>query len=138
MLIFHKTWLQPSPQLQQASCNSCYFSFKLERRYPLPGAHAIHHLHGSALLLVFSQIPAYVPALATFSWCLCQLKPVEGISTCLPRQSFDVPLPVPASVSITLPKHTQRVDSRSHLSAYPVSCPSPICIASSGVLIYLK
>lgn len=42
-----------------------------------------------------------------------------------------------ASVSITLPKHIHRVDSRSHLSAYSISCPSPIRIASSGVFIYV-
>lgn len=58
--------------------------------------------------------------------------------TCLPRQPFDVPLPVPASVSIMFPKHRHRADSRSHLSAYSISCPSPIRIASSGVLIYVK
>lgn len=58
--------------------------------------------------------------------------------TFLPRQPFDVPLPVPASVSIMFPKRRHRVDSRSHLSTYSISCPSPIRIASSGVLIYVK
>lgn len=57
---------------------------------------------------------------------------------CLPRQPFDILLPIPTSVSITLPKHMHRVDSRNHLSAYPVSCPLPVCIGSSRVLIYIK
>lgn len=57
---------------------------------------------------------------------------------CLPRQPFDILLPIPTSVSITLPKHMHRVDSRNHLSAYPVSCSLPICIGSSRVLIYIK
>lgn len=79
VLIFNKTWLQKCLQLQHASCNSCYFSFQLKGRCPLPHACTIYHLHASALLLVFYLIPAYVSALATLSWCLCQLKAFEGI-----------------------------------------------------------
>lgn len=45
--------LQTCLQSQQASCNSCCFSFKLKRSSPLPGACAIHHLHASALVLLF-------------------------------------------------------------------------------------
>lgn len=56
-------------------------SFLLKGRCPWHHACAIHH--ASALLPVFSQIPAYVSALATFSWCLCQLKAFEGIGALL-------------------------------------------------------